>query len=686
MLTKTLRQKSAYRLILLIILLLSLVETAQARQTPITAQNASQLAEVRRFGTGALYSVSWSPDSQSLLYGGAGLWFYDLATAAFTGHQDTGTFVEDARYSPDGTRIATANLDGTVRLYDAASGAVLWAVQAYPRWALRVAYSPDGSLIAATGGSEDPTVYVWEAATGRERLVFHDFRSTVWDLKFSPDGTRLAAAGPAEVRIEDSPSQVENVVLVWDVPGGDLQSTLYGPEGQIDRIDFHPDGQQIIAASWDGILYHWTLDGSAPGGSRRYDDRYADPDRLAPGSQDVGNVLGVAYSPAGWIAALSDRDLVVYFEQDGAWVSRGYQDAFAAPATFFLNFADLEFSPDGQRLLVSPYPGIAGLWDAGDLTTLHWIGAINEGHNDRFARAALSPDGSLLAAAEVDRGLGLWDTVTGEAVTWNTDQAGMSVNDLAFDPGGHALALAQTPAMLGYGATPTAANYPLLLWERDPAVDPLPLTEPGGRPLYALAFNADGSRLFTGGDGGHLRAWDAASRSVVAELDLSDESTFSVESVYGLAVNPAGSVVAFLDGSRSVRLWDVAHNVELPALTGPSESVQAAAFRPDGTHLAAVDSGATLIVWDTASWAETWYLPQAGGSTALAYSPDGSLLAVAGDGGVTLWEIVTRQKVFTLTQQPGGIADLAFSADGTLLVTAGGDGTVRLWAVAPGAY
>jgi len=266
-------------------------------------------------------------------------------------------------------------------------------------------------------------------------------------------------------------------------------------------------------------------------------------------------------------------------------------------------------------------------------------------------------------------------------VEWLDYRLGPPVNDLAFTPDGQWLALAQDPDTVYYGKSPVEANYPLLLWNTDPAVEPLFLTDPGGRPLYALALNADGTRLFTGGNGGRLQAWDMTTHTRVGQLDITFEATISVESVYRLAANPAGSVVAFLDYTRSVRLWDVVNNVELPPLTGHSESVQAAAFSPDGARLAATDQGGTLIVWDTAPWTEVWYLREAGGSAALAYSPDGSLLAVAGDDGVTLWDTATRQKVFTLTQQPGGIPDLAFSADGTLLVTAGGDGTARLWAV-----
>jgi WD40 repeat protein len=651
----------------------------------ITAQNASQLAEVRRFGTGAVASMAWSPDSQTLLYAGAGLWFYDATTFTAIRRLDTGTFIDDATYSPDGTRIATASRDRTIRLYDVASGAEQVIIPVPDGWASQIVFSPDGSLIAASDG--ESTVRVWDVVTGRERLALHDITGTVRDLKFSPDGTLLAAAGEVYVFSTGASyqgPQIKDGVHLWTIPGGEDLLTLYGPTAQIGEISFHPDSQQLIAASWDGLIYHWTLEHATPISAyeaRLDDEKYFDPTVTALGSDHLGFVLGLAYSPDGtWIASLDTGMTSLRFWQEGKVIGRF--NPFPDIVGGFPDTMGLTFSPDGQRLLITLDDGVAVVWDVSDPAAAQWIATLGEDHNAAFVRVDLSPDGSRIAAAETNRGAWLWNTDAGEQVNHLDYDNGAMVNDLTFDPTGTWLALAQNPMTFSYGSSPVEANYPLLLWNTDPAVELLFLTEPGGRPLYALAFNADGTRLFTGGNGGRLQAWDISARTQVGELDITIEDTFQTEAVYRLASNPAGTVVAFLDFERSVRLWDVTNNVELPALTGHSESVQAVAFSPDGAMVAATDQGGTLIVWDTATWAESWYQPEAGGSAALAFSPDGSLLAVAGyTEGVTLWDTATRQKVLTLTDQPGGVPDLAFSADGSLLVTAGGDGTVRLWAV-----
>lgn len=652
----------------------------------ITAENARQLAEVRRFGTGSVYSMAWSPDSQTLLYAGAGLWFYDAATFTAIRHLDTGTYILDAAYSPDGTRIATANWDGTIRLYDVASGAEQVVIPAYDRWAAQVVFSPDGSLIASSGGDDNSTVYVWDAVTGRERLAFYDIRDTVFDLKFSPDGSLLAAAGLARIFPDDvyMGPQMKDVVIVWDIPGGDQVFALYGPAAQIDQIAFHPDGQQLIAASWDGVIYHWSLERDSRRGTpetRLYDEKYTDPKMAALGSDHLGMVFGLAYSPDGtWFVSFHSGDLQLHFWQTGKVIGR-YDPVPEGEAYWSSAANNLAFSPDGKRLLITAQRGQAVVWDTSDLTAPRWLATLGDNHNAAFVDVALSPDGSLVAVAESNRGAWLWEANTGKPVTWLDYRLGPPVNDLAFTPDGQWLALAQDPDTVYYGSSPVEANYPLVMWSSDPGVDPLLMTEAGGRPLYTLAFSADGTHLFTGGDGGRLQAWDVLSRTKVSEMSINPDLSFQSKRVYELAANPAGSVVAFLDLSRSVRLWDVVNNIELPALAGLSEGGRALAFSPDGSQLAAVDQGGNLIVWDSATWAETWYVPDAGGSSAIAFSPDGSLLALAGDSGVTLWDVTARQQVFSLTQQPGGVYGLAFSADGTLLATAGEEGIVRLWAV-----
>jgi WD40 repeat protein len=69
-------------------------------------------------------------------------------------------------YQPDGTRLATAGSNGTVRIWDTATGEQLHALASHTGWVRSVAYQPDGTRLATAG--DDGTVRIWDTATGKQ--------------------------------------------------------------------------------------------------------------------------------------------------------------------------------------------------------------------------------------------------------------------------------------------------------------------------------------------------------------------------------------------------------------------------------------------------------------------------------------------------------------------------------------
>jgi WD40 repeat protein len=156
-----------------------------------------------------------APPIRNMVLGGKGRWLavsverengvhlYDCTTGEerqLLGHKD---FVSGLAFAPDGIMLATGSIDGTIRLWDTASGTLRATLPGHMQETTDVAFSPDGRTLASIGKGE--SLKLWHVPTLREVYSEQMPQAGTW-LRFSPDGRRLAVGTLAnQVRWLEAP-------------------------------------------------------------------------------------------------------------------------------------------------------------------------------------------------------------------------------------------------------------------------------------------------------------------------------------------------------------------------------------------------------------------------------------------------------------------------------------------------
>ncbi len=530
----------------------------------------------RREPHGVLLPARISPDGSLLAQGVPGspgrmnLALFRLSTGRPTTPPciGRGALIWDLTFSPDGTRVATADDAGVACIWNAKTGSGVECVGHASR-VQSVAFRNDGARLVTA--SADGTVRQWDAVSGREvEPPFERHGGEVLSAVYSPDG-RWIASGSTDRTIRVWRAQRQNDVAV---PPNHMDAVvevavLHGHTGAVVELAFTPDGKRLVSLSQDRAGT-WVGDNTV----RVWDLDFRAGLPVLRGHTDY--VYPTAFSPDGhWIASGAwDRTLLLWDARTG--------EACAPPIRNGDRVRTLAFSPDGSQL-VSARPGLLQVWDVGTGRRVREFKTAAPNTN----AVAFHPDGTSLAVLDSTGGVTVFDPVTREPQRPTLRQgAGHDTKALAYSPDGRWLA----------AAAPDQKTVCVF----DTRTYALKEQFPGHEGVIrTVAFSPDSRWVASCGTDRLIRLWEI-------EGDGRRVLRGHTDDVFALAFHPGGTRLASGGRDRAVWLWDWASEEDVVRLPGHTSYVWSLAFSPAGGTLVSGSGDQTVRLWDTAPLAERY--------------------------------------------------------------------------------
>ena len=553
-----------------------------------------------------------------------------------TGH---GAVVRSVAFSPDGNTLVSGGANGTIKLWDVATGRELSTFVGHTNRINCVAFSPDGkTVVSGSGGiysSHDNTVKLWNVATGRELRTLVGHREPVNSVAFSPDGKSIVSASGGLLTGGEDKS-----IKLWDVATGRELYSLGGHLDDVRSVAFSPDGKNLASGSHDHTLKLWKV---------------ATGKELLTIAGHGSSVWSVAFSPDGrtLVSGSTDKSLKLWDVATGQMLR-----TFAGHASSVLGVA---FSPDGGTLVSASMDKTLKIWDVATGMELRSF----VGHGLSVESVAFSPDGKTLVSGSEDKAIKLWDAATGLELR-NFAGHGVSVYSVAFSPNGKTVVSGNN-------------DETLKIWNLSSGQEPRTLSG-HTKGVTSIDFSPEGKTIASGSGDKTIKLWDIVSGKELLTLGG------HVGNISSVAFSPDGKTVVSGSFDNTLKLWNVFNGRELSTLDGHSTGVVASvAFSPDGKTVVSGE-GKVVKIWDKLTGKELRSLVEHSDSvTSVAFSPDGiTIVSGSWDQTLRLWDVASGRELRAMVEHGGAVKSVAFSPDGKTVVSGSMDKSIKLWRISDG--
>jgi WD40 repeat protein len=531
---------------------------------------------------GWIWAIAWSPDSTLLASGcvdlTVGIW--DVRTGqciqvceGFT------SWIYSIAWSPDATRIAASGQEPTIRVWERLTGVCTTLVAAPDSWVPTVVWVADGSLLAAY---RDGTIKLWDIATGTLRQTIPAHQDIVLNLALHPDGRILAS------------SSLDRAVKLWDWHTGEcLQTTIptVTTNDCVWCLEWSPDGNLLAGSSQDCSVKLWDLSLQCVKVLQGHKNWVwvvswsPNGETLASASHDrtvkfwqpsTGECLKTlrGYCDSTWclrwsqdgirlLSSSTNHNITLWNSQTGEClkVFSGHRRAVWTIA----------WSPDESLVASASEDATVRIWDArtGDCVR------VLRGHDDMVWSVVWSPDGQQLISGGDDRTVRLWDANSGQCLLTLLGHL-EDVSSFVWFPHSRLVASGSIDATIRFWDLNTGACAGAIVVYS---------------PVYTIALSPDGQILASGDYSGRIMLWQPGSGECIKTL------WGHTGHVYSIAWSPDGQSLASASADLTARIWDVATGACVEIIPGENWG-GSIVWHPDGTFLAIGYLEQPIQIWD----------------------------------------------------------------------------------------
>jgi WD40 repeat protein len=458
-------------------------------------------------------SLDFSSDGTWLAVGGITgmVYVWNVVSHELLATWDFQDLLRDIVFEPDGNFIAVSGLNGMIQFWNYLNGTqrVFRSADDYYQPGgnlLNIAFSPNGLFLALALSSvnDQDEIQIWNLATGRQEVSIMDFNYPITCIAFNTDGTMLAS-GHGALHLDEAVQQgvAQQATRLWEVSTGQILNRLENNFDLVYDLAFSPDGSLLATSQgwYEDLRWYSHGDEYLHPGVELWDINtgisiafFQDRDQIG----SIRNVSTLALGPSGHLLVFSGSANEYELE---LWDTQLQEQITKLQHPEVGKIVSVSFHPDGNLLAVASNAIVGEDIEVGhtgvglfNLNSMEWI-TFQEINSTGLQSVRFSPDGSLIAVAEREGTIHLWDLASlSEALTLHFEG---SVSAIDFSADGTVLAVG------GYSHSDAGS---LWLWNVQTG-DLLTTLQENSIPIVDLAFSPDGTLLATANGDGSLGIW-----------------------------------------------------------------------------------------------------------------------------------------------------------------------------------